>query len=78
MFSSAQRVVEVRVEDAFGDPASESRLVRGPVLGYYIGLLDAVAGAAVVWVLIAAGMWLFARRRRAADGAPSTVVGEKE
>jgi len=65
------RYVERQVRDElFGDVQSETQPVRGPVLGYFVGL-DAVAGMTFGCAAAAAFTWFWQRRagRRTARAA---------
>lgn len=73
LFTGTHAVVEVRVQDAFGDPAWESRLVPGPVAGYYVGLLDVVAASVAAWLALTFGTWLVLRWSPTADSPPAAA-----
>ncbi len=64
-FTKSIKYEEVEVpNDLFGDTDPEWHPVRGPILGYYVGL-DVVSGSIVVCGA-AAGVSFWRRRRRAA------------
>ncbi len=71
------RSVTVQVQDElFGGVNTEVRSVRGPILGYYIGLdlvgivlLAALATAMTLW-------WISRRRRRPAGGVEGGLQHE--
>jgi hypothetical protein len=61
------KIVAVTVTDElFGGMNVEQRLVRGPFLGYYIGL--DVVGAAVAAAVAGGLVWLWITRRRRRRG----------
>ena len=62
--------VAVTVQDElFGGTEAELRFVRGPLLGYYVGL-DAVGVVTAVAVASGAIWWWAARRRRPPEPLP--------
>ncbi|HOO17631.1 MAG: hypothetical protein KBH81_04325 [Phycisphaerae bacterium] len=66
-FTKSGRAVEVAVRDPlFGDMVTETRLERGPIFGYYIGL-DLLLLALLLAVVVGAVWWLLARHRRRLD-----------
>ena len=63
VLTKARKAVEIEVEDElFGDTVTETRMIPGPVGGYYIGL-DLAVGITVGALLIGAGRWRRTRRR---------------
>jgi hypothetical protein len=61
--TKSNRIVSVTVTDElFGGANVEQQLVRGPLLGYYVGL-DLVGAVTVAAVICALIWWWIARRR---------------
>jgi hypothetical protein len=50
-------------DDLFGGSNAGASWQPGPLLGYYVGLFDLVAGAAVVSALAGGTVWWLQRRR---------------
>jgi hypothetical protein len=73
VFTKSGEATEVVVRDPlFGDTLTETRFVRGPIFGYYVGL-DLLLLSVVAALIAAAIWWLLARRRRRrADSAKET------
>ena len=69
-----KNVTIVERDELFGDSRERQIFVRGPVLGYYIGLKDAVAGTTAV-ALAGIGLTLWLTRRR---GAVTTNVAASQ
>lgn len=63
-FTKPARAVEVEVkDDVFGDTEKEIRLIRGPIIGHYVGL-DAVAATVILSSTLLASAGLLRRFRR--------------
>ncbi len=64
VFTKSRRLVEIEVrDDLFGDMITETQMVRGPVLGYFVGL-DLVAVTASVSLTVGGIMLWSGRRKR--------------
>src|SRR5437764_222747 len=62
-FTKHAKVVQVEArDDVFGDAVTEARIVRGPILGYFVGLDIVIVSAAASLVI---GMSAGILRRRA-------------
>jgi hypothetical protein len=67
ILTKSGKIVAVTVTDElFGGTNVEQRLVRGPLLGYYIGL--DVVGAAAAMAVAGGLVWLWITRRRRRRG----------
>jgi hypothetical protein len=64
VFSKSGKAAQVTVSDPlFGDTTTQTQFVRGPILGYFVGL-DAVAVVTAICLAIAIVCRWVARRRR--------------
>jgi hypothetical protein len=63
VFSKSGKPMEVAVRDElFGDTIVQTRFVRGPLLGYYVGL-DLAVAATVAALVAGWTFWRITRRR---------------
>jgi hypothetical protein len=74
-FTKWGRSTQVLIQDPlFGDTFAETRFVRGPIFGYYVGL-DLFLLSVLAAVVLGAIWWWLARRRRrvthSAQGKPA-------
>ena len=63
VLTKSAKAVDVEVADElFGDTIVQTELIRGPILGYYVGI-DLVIAAILLSTTAGALHWLWGRRR---------------
>ena len=73
ILTKSSRAVEVRVRnELFGDAETETRFVRGPIFGYYVGL-DVVVVTGVFFLIAVMVYW--ARQRMRDKSVPKAEQG---